>query len=116
MFHLLDLVCDEVEVDVELGADPVLDRDLDGVLLLVGHGGQLQGRVHDARDPEVEETFRGDGAARGEVQLLRELAGVGLVVLLAATVAAAHPATNYVAAGPGARTPPPGMLLFLMNV
>ena len=57
MFHLLDFVCDEVEVDVELGADPVLDRDLDGVLLLVGHSGQLQGGIDNVGDAEIEETF-----------------------------------------------------------
>ena len=79
---LLDLVGDQVEVDVQLGAHPVLHRDLDGVLLLVGHGGQLQGGVDDVGDAEVEEALGGDGPACREVELVCELAGVGPVILL----------------------------------
>ena len=56
--NLLDLIGDQVKVDVELGTDTVLHRDLDGVLLLVGHGRQLQGGIDDVGDAEIEEAER----------------------------------------------------------
>ena len=87
---LLNLVRDQVKVDVELGSDPVLHRDLDRVLLLVGHGGQLQGGVDDGGDPEVQETLGGDSSACCEVELLCEFTGVSPVIFLTATVSTAH--------------------------
>ena len=90
MVNLLDLVSYQIEVDVELGSDPVLHRYLDGVLLLVGHGGELQGGVHNVGNPELQQTFRGDGPASGQEEIVSELGGVGLVILLTAAVPAAH--------------------------
>ena len=77
---LLNLVRDQVKVDVELGSDPVLHRDLDRVLLLVGHGGQLQGGVDDAGDAEVQQTFGGHGSACCQVQLVRQFTAIGRVI------------------------------------
>ena len=77
---LLYLVRDQVKVDVELGSDPVLHRDLDRVLLLVGHGGQLQGGVDDAGDAEVQQTFGGHGSACCQVQLVRQFTAIRRVI------------------------------------
>ena len=92
--NLLDLVSYQVEVDVELGGDPVLHRDLDAVLLLVGHGGQLQGGVDNAGDAQLQETFGGDGPACCQEEVVGELGGVGLVILLSPAVPAAHRSTR----------------------
>ena len=80
----VDLVGHEVEVHVELGADAVLDGDLDGVGELVGHGGELEGGVDDAGDAQVEEDARGDGARRREVEVVRQRGRVVVVEGLAA--------------------------------
>ena len=90
MVNLLDLVSYQVEIDVELGSDPVLHRYLDGVLLLVGHGGELQGGVDDAGDAQVQQTLAGHCATCCQVQLVCELTGMGPVVFLTATVSAGH--------------------------
>ena len=82
--HLLDLVGDQVKVDVELGTDAVLHRDLDGVLLLVGNGRELQGRVDDVGDAKLEEALGSDGPTCREVELARELASVGPIIFLIA--------------------------------
>ena len=94
MVHLLNLVSDQIKVNVQLGSHSVLHRDLNRVLFLIRHGGQLQGGVDDGGDPEVQETLGGDSSACCEVELLCEFTGVGPVIFLTPTVSTAHDHCN----------------------